>query len=254
MNNFRRAENRSGKAIAGFILLAIGSILLLKNFGFYLPGWIISWPMALIALGLYTGSKNNFRNAGSYILLLIGGIFLIQRFFADIEVKDFLFPFLFILTGLWIIFGKRNKKRNSNLDWDKRIDPETKGKQPMIADAENTNYTGDDWIDSVSVFGGVKKIIMSKNFKGGDVVNIFGGAEINLMQADFIQPAVLDVTQIFGGTKILLPPHWIVQSEMAAIFGGIEDKRPQQVNSDNPQKIIIIKGTSIFGGISIVSF
>lgn len=251
MDNFRRSENKSGKVIAGFILLAIGAIMLLKNFGFYFPAWIFSWPMALIILGLYTGSKTNFRNAGSYIFLLIGGIFLIQRFFGDIEIKTFFFPVLFIAAGLWIIFGRKNKKLNNNWDWDKR----TRGgvESPGTED-RSFDHSGDDWIDSVSVFGGTKRNIMSKNFKGGDVVNIFGGAEINLMQADFSQPAVLDVTQIFGGTKIMLPPHWIVQSEMAAIFGGIEDKRPHQINSENTNKIIIIKGTSIFGGISIVSY
>ncbi|HXH99176.1 MAG TPA: DUF5668 domain-containing protein [Sphingobacteriaceae bacterium] len=251
MQNFRKSENTSGKVIAGFILLAIGGIMLLKNFGFFFPGWIFSWPMILIVIGLYTGSKNNFSNTGSYILLLIGGVFLIQRFFDDIEIKAFFLPALFIFVGFWIIFGKK-KHVNKNWDWDKRtdIDPHV-----PINEGQSTNSAfGDDWVDSVSVFGGIKKTVMSKNFKGGEVVNIFGGAEINLMQADFSQPAVFEVTQIFGGTKIILPPHWIVQSEMAAIFGGIEDKRPQQMASEVSEKIIIIKGTSIFGGISIVSF
>ncbi|HEY0667461.1 MAG TPA: DUF5668 domain-containing protein [Sphingobacteriaceae bacterium] len=252
MDNFRRSENKSGKVLAGFILLAIGGVLLLRNFGFFFPSWIISWPMAFIAIGLYIGSKTNFRNAGAYIFLLIGGIFLIQRLFQDIEIKSFFFPILFIAGGLWIIFGRRNKKFKNNLDWDKRIDVEAA--DPVDSEKQPLNYSGDDWIDSVSVFGGIKRNIMSKDFKGGDIVNIFGGAEINLMQADFNQPAILDVTQIFGGTKIMLPPHWIVQSEMAAIFGGIEDKRPHQISTENTNKIIIIKGTSIFGGISIVSY
>lgn len=251
MHNFRQSENKSGKVIAGFILLVIGGIMLLRNFGFFFPGWIFSWPMILIALGLYTGSKNNFRSTGSYILLLIGGVFLIQRFFADIEIKAFFFPVLFIIAGLWIIFGRKKRLKN-NLDWDKRMDadPDIQGNENPAANY----YPGDDRIDSVSVFGGIKKTIMSKNFKGGDVVNIFGGAEINLMQADFTQPAILEVTQIFGGTKIMVPSHWIVQSEMAAIFGGIEDKRPQHIGTDPLTKLIIIRGTSIFGGISIVSF
>ena len=252
MDNFRRSENKSGKVLAGFILLAIGSVLLLRNFGFFFPDWIISWPMALIAIGLYIGSKTNFRNAGSYIFLFIGGIFLIHRLFADIEIKSFFFPILFIAGGLWIIFGRKTKKVNNNLEWDKRMN--TEAPDAVENEGQPLNYSGDDWIDSVSIFGGIKRNIMSKNFKGGDIVNIFGGAEINLMQADFNQAAVLDVTQIFGGTKIMLPPHWIVQSEMAAIFGGIEDQRPQQITSETTGKIIIIKGTSIFGGISIVSY
>jgi hypothetical protein len=40
---------------------------------------------------------------------------------------------------------------------------------------------------------------------------------------------------------------------MVAIFGGIEDKRPPQLNAI-PDKVLIIEGTSIFGGIDIKSF
>jgi 3-keto-L-gulonate-6-phosphate decarboxylase len=40
---------------------------------------------------------------------------------------------------------------------------------------------------------------------------------------------------------------------MVAIFGGIEDKRPPQLNAI-PDKILVIVGTSIFGGIDIKSF
>jgi predicted membrane protein len=84
-------------------------------------------------------------------------------------------------------------------------------------------------------------------------VNFFGGSEINLMQADIKGRVKIEVVQVFGGTKIIVPANWIVQSEMLAIFGGIEDKRPPQLNTI-PDKILIIEGTSIFGGIDIKSF
>ena len=39
-------------------------------------------------------------------------------------------------------------------------------------------------LDATSIFGGVKKNIITKDFKGGDVTSIFGGSEIILSQAD----------------------------------------------------------------------
>ncbi len=39
-----------------------------------------------------------------------------------------------------------------------------------------------------TAFGSVKKIILSKNFKGGEINNFMGGTEINLMKADIQQP------------------------------------------------------------------
>src|SRR4030095_16768230 len=116
------------------------------------------------------------------------------------------------------------------------------------------DYTKDDFVDSTSIFGGAKKIVISKNFKGGDLVNIFGGTELDLSQADFTGVAVIQLETIFGGTKMLVPSNWSVKSEAVTIFGGIDDKRRMQTITDSPEKILVIKGTVIFGGIEIKSF
>ncbi len=52
----------------------------------------------------------------------------------------------------------------------------------------------------------------------------------------------------FRGTKLVVPANWeILRSEIAAIFGGVDDKRPQPANVA-PEKTLILKGTIIFGG------
>ena len=56
-----------------------------------------------------------------------------------------------------------------------------------------------------------------------------------------------------GGTKIIVPAHWEVRSEITAIFAGFEDKR-QQPAALNPQKVLILEGTSIFGGIELKNY
>ena len=37
---------------------------------------------------------------------------------------------------------------------------------------------------------------------------MFGGAEINFMQADIQGRVELEVNQVFGGTKLIVPAHW----------------------------------------------
>ena len=64
---------------------------------------------------------------------------------------------------------------------------------------ESGKKSADNWLDSVTIFGNVKKLVYSKNFKGGDIVSIFGGSEINLTQADFSGSISIEMVQIFGG-------------------------------------------------------
>jgi hypothetical protein len=40
---------------------------------------------------------------------------------------------------------------------------------------------------------------------------------------------------------------------MVAVFGGIEDKRPPQMTYDE-DKVVILNGTTFFGGIEIKSY
>lgn len=113
--------------------------------------------------------------------------------------------------------------------------------------------THEAYTDIVSIFSGVKKTILSKQFVGGEIVCVFGGAELNLTNADFNSPVVLDLVQIFGGTKLIVPANWEIRAEAATIFGGIEDKRRQPPNT-LADKVLILKGSIIFGGVEVSSY
>src|SRR5690606_30621781 len=63
-----------------------------------------------------------------------------------------------------------------------------------------------DILDAVSIFGGADQKVFSKNFKGGDVLAVFGGCDLNLSQADFQDTITIEVVAIFGGVKIIVPP------------------------------------------------
>jgi predicted membrane protein len=247
----------------------------------FLPSWVFTWQMLLIVLGLFLGFRHSFQKPGWLVLVVIGSVFLLDDyFFFDFSLRRFFWPILIIGLGLWLML--RPKRRHP---WENQVgagpaptqtvneapgyytDPAT-GAYPGYTDYTSAYtseaYTGagapeqaasvEDYVDSTAIFGGVKKNIITKNFKGGDVVSVFGGTELNLMQADMQHPVVLEATQIFGGTTLIVPPHWQIKSEMVAILGGIDDKRPALPHGYDPNKVLILKGTTLFGGLNIKSY
>lgn len=221
--------------------------------------------MGLIAIGVYNGAKHQFRNSGWLIMVLIGVIWLSNDMFPHYDASRITWPLCIIIFGLWMILRRGNKWDKHKADWDRwtqsqtQTPPSTDPNAPFDADQAKTEYKyknsyGDDYLDAVSVFGGVKKTILAKDFKGGEIVNIFGGAELDLTQADINGRVVLDITQIFGGTKIVVPSNWQVVSDIAAVFASVDDKRIRSTAASGNEKILVLKGVSIFAGIDIRSY
>jgi len=202
------------------------------------------------------------------MLILIGLVLMIDKNFNG--AGDIIWPLAIIAFGLWMIL--RRHSRFDSTYWEKRYSGKwdwrnyAGGTNPGDPAADQTSSTippngpsaypptGDDYLDAVSVFGGVKKTILSKDFKGGEIVNIFGGAELDFTQAEIYGRVIIDITQVFGGTKIIVPSHWQVVSDIAAVFAGFDDKRMRNTSTPNNEKILVLKGVSIFAGVDIRSF
>lgn len=235
-----------GKALGGIIVVGVGAVLLARQLGVEFPLWLFTWPVMLIVIGLYIGARHLFRNPGWIVLVTIGAIFLIDSLYTDINISTFFWPLFIIAAGILMIFKPHRKHHGFDHGrWHNNMD---------YTDFETAETSKEDYLESVSVFAGVKKNVVSKNFKGGEITCVMGGAEINLSQADIQGRVILEVTQVLGGTKLIVPSHWDVQPEMVvAVLGGIEDKR--QLNSNiSTDKILVLKGTSVLGGIEIKSF
>lgn len=238
-----KEPGRSGRVMGGLFIIVIGVIFLARQAGAEFPYWLSTWQMILVAVGLYLGFRHNFRGFGWMIPIALGLVFFMSDFYPEFRIHRYIWPMIIIGVGLYMVF--RSGKRGNDPNWKKW-------------DATNfTETSGDDYIDSTVIFGGVKKNIISKNFRGGEAVTVFGGTEINLTQADVPNPIVLDLTQVFGGTKLIVPPHWKIQShDVVCILGGVEDKRPimSDASTVDANKVLILKGTCILGGIDIKSF
>lgn len=259
-------SHRRGKVTGGILIVTIGSLFLARELGAEIPFWVFSWKMLLIGLGLILAVKHKFLHPGWILLIAVGGAFLLTDIYPEIQIKPILWPSLIILLGLVIIFKPRKKNAERRMEQWKRYGrrygkhhgyQQSDCYQQEYKDFYNREESSkEDFIDSTTVMAGVKKNIISKNFKGGEVTNIFGGSELNLSQADFEGTAKLEITQVFGGTKLIVPANWEIRSEQTVtVFGNIEDKRPTHPNTGGePAKVLIITGTTVFGGIDIRSF
>lgn len=262
-NSSRRGRGGHHRIWTGLFLLVIGGALLLDQMGFPFPDWFFNWHMLLIIIGLFLGFRSGFHGAAWLILLLVGSFYLVKDFNPGMPVDRFIWPGIMIGVGLLFIIrphrhgpwtDKNFRSWRNHKPWDdwkgNKDRPGYKG--PNWSQVKESAMT-DDYLDSTAIFGASHKKIVTKNFRGGDITSIMGGTEIDFSQADINGVVVLDVTQIMGGTKIIVPPHWEVRTQVTAIFAGFEDKR-QQPAVVNPDKVLILDGTSIFGGIELRNY
>jgi predicted membrane protein len=230
-----RFDNRGGRIGSGLILVVIGSLFLAHQAGADIPHWLFSWEMILIAIGLFAGAKHNFRPGGWMVMLLIGGLFLADDLIYDFNFKPFIWPVIIIAIGLFIMVKPRGRR------WRDRYEG-------------STMVSSEDTLDTTAIFSGQKKKIITKDFKGGEITTMFGGTELDFSQADITKSAEIDISTIFGGTKLVVPANWNIKSEVVCIFGGIDDKRAINTNLPGGEKSLVLKGTVIFGGIDIKSY
>ncbi len=230
----RRHRNNG---MGGFILIIVGLIFLLKRLNLQLPQWLFSWEMILIIIGLAVGIKHRFRNFAWIVLMGIGGVFLADDIFNfNVDLHRFIWPVGIILVGILIVFRSRNRKCMGEMGFHEK------------------EHSTEDVLNSTVVFSGIEKMVHSKQFRGGQSTVVFGGAEYNLINAEIEGTVTLDLVQVFGGTTLIVPPTWEVKMETNTIFGGLEDKRPLTNIPADSNKVLLLKGTVIFGGIELKSY
>ncbi len=229
----KHQHSRSRRGLLGLILILVGLVLVGNQLNF-IPGdlrqYVFTWQSLLILIGLIFLTRRD-NMATGFILIFIGGFFLVPDIFnLSYEWRSLFWPVILIIVGISFIFGASFRHRR---------DHELEG-------------TDDDYLDDVNVFGGHDRIITSRSFRGGSIISVFGGGKYDLRNAQLSSGTnILEMTNVFGGGKLILPSDWDVKVEVVAIFGGFSDKRI--ISAVSPDKRLIIKGVSMFGGGEIVS-
>ncbi len=245
-----RDKNLNGPKWTGIILILVGLAFLMRNLVPEFPRWIFRWEMILISIGLIVGIRHQFRGVGWFIMVAIGGISMLDLILPVFNKPQFTWATIAIVTGLYLILKPGTRSEDSY----------NSGSHTLWApDVSASSFSGRDYVsgevlNATSVFGNVKKVVVSKNFRGGEIVAIMGGAEVDLSKADIGGRVRLEATNIMGGTELIIPSDWDIQSNIVAVLGGVEDKRDPRFLRTEPGKILVLEGVCLLGGIEIKSY
>ncbi|MFW5720478.1 MAG: LiaI-LiaF-like domain-containing protein [Candidatus Dojkabacteria bacterium] len=219
-----------GNYITGGILIFLGVAFLLDQFTPFSFGNVLGlvWPLILCGIGLYLVTSSS-KKAG-LILIALGGIF----FIGNLEFLPFnvwqLWPLILIVVGISILMSHSRIMRGNG-----------------APSSSQEKQSGD--FDHFVMFWGLEEKIHGV-FKQGNITALFGGAEIDLREAEISdEGAIISTTAIFGGVELHVPDNVKIVNNATGIFGGYSDKT--RAGSQDKPKVIEIQGISMFGGVEI---
>jgi len=244
-------QTTKGRTWLGIILIVIGGLYVLDNFGlpwfdgFNMHHLIFSWHSIFLIIGiiLIVNHRDNFLG---YIFIAIGLFGLTRHFvpfFFNLDFVD-LWPILLLVLGLWLILKRNGRHTIHHANFTPGAE-QSKTAQPSSAASQSYDY-----IDEVCFFNSINRVIHSENFRGGKITTIFGETKLDLTNAK-LAPGEnnLEITTIFGGIKVRAPQNWKILVNVTSVFGGFDDKRWTQANlTEGNGGFLIIRGVALFGG------
>lgn len=212
------------------ILLGVGFILQRANIWEFSELFSTWWPLIIIIGGLFQfGDRSRSSNLTGTLFVIVGGFLLANRLY-DVNLIGYLWPTILVIIGLFVVFARPRKEHGQ---W-------THSKNSA------------DSIDSLAIFSGTEQVAYSEQFTGGNVLAIFGGADIDLRDAKLAEEGgALELVAIFGGINVRVPEDMRLEVTGLPIFGGLENKTRKQQNMDENTPTLKIHFVAAFGGVEI---
>ena len=246
MNNKRKGVTIMG-FIFGFLVVAAGTVLLLKSLGVNIDIDIWKfWPVLVIVAGLskIVTTKRKRHIWAGLIFTTVGVLFLLNNLGQIKFWFDDLWPILIILVGIEII-------RHSLFNRFKKEECcEGRFEEFKAFFSKNNKQTIDDDIFDISAFlGSAEHTYDQKDFKGGKISGVLGGIVIDLRDAEMKEDtATIYVSGFMAGIEIFVPHNWKVTVDGSSFMAAIENKTK---TTGNAKKELIIKGSAFMAGVEI---
>jgi hypothetical protein len=226
----RRERRRSGgQALAGLLLLTVGSLLFAQNLDLFdvrqfWRYWAVL-PLGIGLLKLFTAQSRGDQAAGIFLTCLGAGQLAKVLGYWSPGPADIVAVTLIVVGSVMIgrgIFGRREPDASKDTS---------------------------DWISAFAVMAGFERSNNSQDFRGGDLTAVMGGCEIDLRHASLRAPASIDIFVMWGGVEIRVPEDWTVDLQGTPLLAGFVDKtRPPALATE---KRLVIRGMAIMGGVEI---
>lgn len=274
----------TGLALGAFLAVVGVGHLIRTLFPSLLPNFLFTWQFSLILMGVLLGIIGKFKGNTWWIMVVLGTFFFfsgqIYSFLRqyDINLKKFIFPVILIIVGV-LIFLRSKRRSEANYKYHPPHRPTYHTNTPENTFQQNTATSSQseegvkseetqqshnfghqhnrshfestvDYTDFSAIFGSNERVVVSKKYLGGNVTSLFGGAVLDLHSADFDNVVVIDIFCLFGGVDIIVPSNWSIKNETTTFLASVDDNRRNK-NLIEPQKILILKGFVMMGGLEI---
>jgi predicted membrane protein len=227
-------RNRRPGLAFGLLILALGVILFLDRQGILNASDIFPffWPVVLLVAGVLILTRSGAASGRAWggILTAAGILLILDRLGYVYLSFQALWPLALIAVGLMLVWRTLEGTPASGT-------PERSG----------------DVLNRFAAFGGGEVKSDAVNFRGGDVLAIFGGYQVDLRKAAIeTGPAVLNANALFGGIEIKVPASWRVRVDGLPILGGYSDETEHpDVKDGQAVEDLLVRGFAMFGGVAV---
>ncbi len=240
----------NGRKTAAYILIGVAAYIVLANTG--LLDWIgigalVRWafrtvfdlmPLAILIMGVLwlARSKEGGKPLVAWFITIFGAILLVSQFdLFGLSFGEMFLPMWLVIIAFMIMNPRKLLPRRLN------------SQNEDIAE-------GDDKIKLIAFMGGGELEYTSRSLKGGDVVCVWGGYEIDFTDADMEGDSMeLSLFCIMGGAEITVPSNWEVEKRGAiCILGRFSyNTKCLAERLELPRKKLIISGLALMGGAEV---
>jgi len=216
------------RLVFGILLAILGVLLTLDNLGLVdVDRFWELWPVALVAVGI---SKILHSRAPMGILLVVIGSWLLLENLGYIRMSLWtLWPLLLVFLGGVVIWEALHPTTEVKLLWK----------------------TSDSRCSGVAIMGGIERVFGPEPFRGGDLIAIMGGCEIDLSEALMENDeAVIHTMAIMGGIELKVPESWSVVGKVLPFMGAFEDTTRRAPEAPG-KKRLIVRGLALMGAVEV---
>ncbi len=270
-----RTERDLTRLVLGLAIVMAGILFTLDNLGIIHAGsYLKYWPVFLVALGIVKVIQA--RSWGSYgwsVAWIVVGLWWLAENIGMLSVSIWaLWPLVLVLVGGSIVWRACCPPRLRGVVWlrgDSPEDPfgqrgaggpaEAAAGAPAAsafssasggATAISGARLGDSTVSVFAFWSGVERASAAADFRGGDIVAIMGGCELDLRKASIAaSEAVIDVTAIMGGIDIWVPETWTVEAKVLPVMGGFGDE--SRHSPAVPTGRLVIRGVALMGSVQV---
>ena len=241
-------EQRSqGRKTAAYILVAIAGTLILAEAGLFgfsglreLIGTLFrlafnSIPYLLVIAGIFwiTRSGKGESPLMAWLVIVFGAVLIISQIgLFGLSFTELFVPMILVTVAFFLVNPRNLLPRSLNTA-NEDLDP------------------NQEEIKLFAFMGGGELNFHSRQLKGGEIMAIWGGYEIDFTEADMAGDSMrLSIYCVMGGVEIKVPANWRVEKSGAlCIMGGFSNKTRDMAEELNlPPKTLVVTGLALMGG------